>query len=54
MVDICEGNKTKHEVMDESIERYKEMFMKTKIEFQKLMDVRSVYRLDLHLANQTF
>ena len=39
MVDICQGHKSKNEVLEESIERYKEMFMRTKIEFQKLMDV---------------
>ncbi|KAM5534558.1 hypothetical protein V8D89_011762 [Ganoderma adspersum] len=37
MVQICQGQKSKNEVLAESIERYKEMFMKTKIEFQKLM-----------------
>ena len=40
MVDICQGHKGKNEVLAESIERYKEMFMRTKIEFQKLMEVR--------------
>ncbi|KAH9942376.1 DNA topoisomerase [Epithele typhae] len=38
MVEICRGLKSKREVLDESIEKYKEMFMKTKIEFQKLVD----------------
>ncbi|TBU45786.1 DNA topoisomerase [Dichomitus squalens] len=37
MVDICQGLKSKNEVLEESIERYKEMFMRTKIEFQKLL-----------------
>ncbi|KAI1795621.1 DNA topoisomerase [Ganoderma leucocontextum] len=37
MVEICQGQKSKNEVLAESIERYKEMFMKTKVEFQKLM-----------------
>ena len=40
MVEICQGQKSKNEVLAESIERYKEMFMKTKIEFQKLLQVR--------------
>lgn len=39
MVAICEGRKGKNEVIMESIERYKEIFMRTKIEFQKLMEV---------------
>ena len=42
MVEICQGQKSKNEVLAESIERYKEMFMKTKVEFQKLMQVRSL------------
>ena len=41
MVDICQGIRTKSEVIDESVERYKEMFMKTKIQFQKLVDVNN-------------
>lgn len=39
MVDICQGNKSKNEVLSESIELYKEMFVKTRLEFQKLMNV---------------
>lgn len=39
MVDICGGVKSKNEVLAESIERYKEMFMRTKIEFEKLVAV---------------
>ncbi|KAI0829835.1 DNA topoisomerase [Trametes gibbosa] len=37
MIDICHGLKSKGEVLMESIERYKEMFMRTRIEFQKLV-----------------
>ncbi len=39
MVEICQGHKSKNEVLMESIEKYKEIFMKTKIEFQKLVAV---------------
>ena len=45
MVEICQGAKSKNDVLAESIERYKEMFMKTKIEFQKLLQVRLVGRI---------
>ena len=45
MVEICQGAKSKNDVLAESIERYKEMFMKTKIEFQKLLQVRLVSRI---------
>ena len=41
MVDICEGQKGKHEVLSESVEKYKEMFVRTRLEFQKLVDVSS-------------
>ncbi|KAI0633210.1 DNA topoisomerase [Trametes polyzona] len=37
MVDICEGVKSKNEVLMESIERYKEMFVRTRMEFEKLV-----------------
>lgn len=51
MVEICQGLRGKNAVLEESIEKYKEMFMKTKIEFQKLIAVsipvnRSYYRSD--------
>ena len=39
MVDICQGQKSKRQVLDESIEKYKEMFVKTRLEFQKLIAV---------------
>ncbi|KAI0775801.1 DNA topoisomerase [Trametes elegans] len=37
MVDICQGVKRKNEVLMESIERYKEMFMRTKVQFERLV-----------------
>lgn len=43
MVDICGGVKSKNEVLAESIERYKEMFMRTKIEFEKLVAVSMTF-----------
>ena len=45
MVEICQGAKSKNDVLAESIEHYKEMFMKTKIEFPKLLQVRLVGRI---------
>ncbi|KAI0675385.1 DNA topoisomerase [Trametes maxima] len=38
MVDICQGAKTKNEVLMESVERYKEMFVRTRLEFRKLAE----------------
>ncbi len=43
MVDICGGVKSKNEVLAESIERYKEVFMRTKIEFEKLVAVSIIF-----------
>ena len=46
MVDICQGQKNKRQVLDESNEKYKEMFVKTRLEFQKLIAV-SMCQLDV-------
>jgi DNA topoisomerase-3 len=39
MVQVCEGGKTKKDMLDQSIEQYKEMFMKARGEFAKVMTV---------------
>ncbi|KAH9892651.1 prokaryotic type I DNA topoisomerase [Cubamyces lactineus] len=38
MVDICQGQKTKNQVLNESLERYQEMFVRIRREFQKLAE----------------
>lgn len=43
MVDICRGIKSKNEVLAESIECYKHMFMWTKVESEKLVAVSMAF-----------
>ena len=39
MVQICDGLKTKGEIMAENVDRYKDMFMRTKHDFQRIVAV---------------
>lgn len=40
MVQICEGTKTKDAMLTENIDRYKEMYIKTKRDFNRIVTVR--------------
>lgn len=40
MVQVCEGAKTKDEMMEQSIHEYKEFFVTAKAEFNKIVSVR--------------
>ncbi|KAJ3523962.1 hypothetical protein NM688_g8641 [Phlebia brevispora] len=40
MVQICEGTKTKNEILAENVEKYKEMYIRTKQEFNRILTVR--------------
>lgn len=40
MTQVCDGIKSKQEVIDETLDEYREMFLKTKAEFQTFVDVR--------------
>ncbi len=42
MVQICEGHKTKGDMLIENIERYKEMYMRTKQDFGRIAAVSSL------------
>lgn len=42
MTQICDGIKTKQEVIDETLEEYREVFMKTRQEFATFVAVRCV------------
>lgn len=37
---VCEGRKTKNQMIQENIERYREMFAKTRAEMQRILNVR--------------
>jgi DNA topoisomerase-3 len=39
MVQICEGTKTKHDMLAQSIEQYKDMFIRARGEFNKVVAV---------------
>lgn len=40
MVNICEGTMTKNDMLVQSIEQYKEMYIRTRAEFERLVTVR--------------
>jgi DNA topoisomerase-3 len=40
MTQICDGTKTKQEVIDETLDEYRDVFLKTRNEFQTFIDVR--------------
>ena len=42
MVQVCQGTKTKNDMVVEAVEQYKEMFVKAKRDFEKVVAVRSV------------
>jgi DNA topoisomerase III len=37
MVQVCQGNKTKHEMLEEALEQYKGIFVKARREFNKVI-----------------
>lgn len=41
MVNICEGTMTKNDMLIQSIELYKEMYIRTRAEFERLVTVRA-------------
>ena len=45
MVRVCEGAKSKQEMLLESVDLYKEVFLKARREFQKVVEVRIAYLL---------
>jgi len=42
MIRICEGTTTKQEMLDQSLEQYKEMFVMVKREFNRVKTVRQM------------
>ena len=44
MREICEGRRTKNDVVHESIEKYREVFMKASREVNVLIQVRFFFR----------
>ena len=39
MVQICEGERTKNDMLTENVEKYKDMFIRTKQQFARITEV---------------
>lgn len=53
MKDICEGRRTKDEVVQESIMMYREVFMKANREINVLVEVLVIFYCEAHLDMST-
>lgn len=53
MVQVCEGAKTKNEMLAQSIEQYKDMYVLAKREFNKVIEVNQLGLLFLLLNDMT-
>ena len=42
MVQVCERVRTKYEILDQSIEQYKEVYVRARLEFEKVISVRVI------------
>lgn len=40
MVEVCQGTKTKADMLHEALEQYQEMFMRARTNFARVVDVR--------------
>jgi DNA topoisomerase-3 len=48
MVQVCEGTKTKQDMLAQSIEQYKDMYIRARGEFNKVITVSSTFgRIDV-------
>lgn len=45
MVQVCEGTKTKHDMLAQSIDQYKDMYVRARGEFDKVISVGVFYFL---------
>jgi DNA topoisomerase-3 len=43
MVQVCEGTMTKHDMLHQGLNQYKEMFVIVRREFQRVTSVRMLY-----------
>lgn len=44
MVQICDRIKSKEEMLEENIEKYKEVFMLARGDFERVVEVRTIVR----------
>jgi DNA topoisomerase III len=47
MIQVCERRKTKNDMLIENIEQYKDMFIRAKRDFNKVMDVRDAFIVEI-------
>lgn len=48
MVQVCEGNTSKREMLDRSIEQYREVFLRARGEFDRVISV-SIFNIYIHV-----
>jgi hypothetical protein len=51
MVQVCQRSKTKHQMLEESVEQYRQVFAKATAEFEKVVNVRLAFALDYWKLN---
>lgn len=39
MVQVCESNRTKHQMLEQTIEQYREVFVRARNNFQRVIEV---------------
>ncbi len=49
MVQICEGTKTKAEMLAENVEKYKDTYMRTRQEFNRILTVSVFTCYDIYI-----
>lgn len=52
MVEVCEQTKSKNDMLDQSIEQYKEVYIKARREFDKVINVCVSKACSVHHANE--
>ena len=53
MVEVCQGTKTKNDMLAEALEQYQDMYVRARANFAQVVDVRSSHHLhwSLLIAN---
>lgn len=51
MVQICEGQKTKNDMLVENVAMYKEMYMKTKRDMNRIVEASLLIHANVHYTD---
>ena len=54
MVQVCESNRTKNQMLEETIEQYREVFMRARTNFQRVIEVSSLYGVEYRGSTLTY